>query len=270
MVNASDPNQPMTGITKISEHDIICGRGGLALKHPGNAAYRKIVTLNKELYATCLKTEKLRISKSIVAAIREINARFVEREDGKTATKLDETDEHGNPCTWRDIGDKRAIEKTSQALREGQPKLLKKLAQQGENATPLGGLAMNGNYQVMSQQFGVPLPQSMPSQGAYPLQNVAANQRPDLAGLKQDSFSLASLVGGQTFSSFPRNSFVEKGVPNTREASAASFQDSWGPSDPMPLGGAVKRNSQDSWGMVDPTPLPFQDGGAGSGRRDRR
>ena len=73
MVNASDPNQPMTGITKISEHDIICGRGGLALKHPGNAAYRKIVTLNKELYATCLKTEKLRISKSIVAAIREIS-----------------------------------------------------------------------------------------------------------------------------------------------------------------------------------------------------
>lgn len=84
------------------------------MKHPGNLAYRKIVGLNKELYATCLKTEKLRISKSIVAAIREIDGRFLEREDGKTSSSLDEKDENGNPVTWKDIGDKRAVEKTSQ------------------------------------------------------------------------------------------------------------------------------------------------------------
>jgi len=90
-----------------------------ALKHPGNLAYRKIVGLNKELYATCLKTEKLRISKSIVAAIREIDGRFLEREDGKTSSSLDEKDENGNPVTWKDIGDKRAVEKTSQGKGTG-------------------------------------------------------------------------------------------------------------------------------------------------------
>lgn len=42
----------LTGVTKVEENDIICGRGGLALKHPGNMAYRKIVGLNKELYAS--------------------------------------------------------------------------------------------------------------------------------------------------------------------------------------------------------------------------
>ena len=44
---ANNGIENVTGITKVNETDIICGRGGLALKHPGNAAYRKIVGVNK-------------------------------------------------------------------------------------------------------------------------------------------------------------------------------------------------------------------------------
>ena len=44
---ANNGTENVTGITKVNETDIICGRGGLALKHPGNAAYRKIVDINK-------------------------------------------------------------------------------------------------------------------------------------------------------------------------------------------------------------------------------
>ena len=134
------------------------------MKHPGNAAYRKIVGVNKEIYATCLKTEKLRISKSIVAAIREINGRFLEREDGKTSTTLDEKDANGNPVTWKDIGEKRAVEKTSQALREGQPKLLKKIAQRQESAGSYAGMPNNGQFNHLG---GVPqthMHMSMPQQ----------------------------------------------------------------------------------------------------------
>ena len=125
-------SQSTERITTINSNDIICGRKGVALKHPGNLAYRKIVGLNKELYATCMKNEKLRISKSIVAAMREVGGRFLERVDGKTSASLNEKDEGDNPVVYTDIGDKRAVEKTSQALREGQPKLLKKLAQAQE------------------------------------------------------------------------------------------------------------------------------------------
>lgn len=118
-------------ITKVNDNDIICGRRGLALKHPGNLAYRKVVSLNKELYATCLKNEKLRISKSIVAAMREVGGRFLERVDNETSTAPSEEKDNasGEGVSYRDIGDRRAIEKTSQALREGQPKLLRKLAE---------------------------------------------------------------------------------------------------------------------------------------------
>lgn len=111
-------------ITQINDQDIICGRNGVALRHPGNIAYRRMVSLNRDLYATSLRSEKVRISKGIVSAMREAGGRFLEREDGKTGLSLEERD-----VSWRDIGDKRAFEKTSQALREGQPKRLERLAE---------------------------------------------------------------------------------------------------------------------------------------------
>lgn len=122
----------MTGITDPRDTDVLCGRGGAALRHPGNQTYRRLVNLNKGLYITCLKTEKLKISRSIVAAIREQNGRFLEKDAAKGS--------------WFDIGDKKAIEKTSQALREGQPKLRQKIVEMG------GGAA--GTAALMEQQFG--------------------------------------------------------------------------------------------------------------------
>lgn len=113
---------PETGaVTKPRDSDVMCGRGGAAHRHPGNQTYRRLVTLNKGLYTTCLKTEKLKISKSIVAAIREQHGRFLEKLE-KLATNTTDAD------VWYDMGDKKAVEKTSQALREGQPKLRQQMA----------------------------------------------------------------------------------------------------------------------------------------------
>ncbi|KAL7535868.1 hypothetical protein ACHAXR_006785 [Thalassiosira sp. AJA248-18] len=281
--------QALTGVTTVNDNDIICGRGGLALKHPGNMAYRKIVGLNKELYATCLKTEKLRISKSIVAAIREINGRFLEREDGKTSSSLDEKDENGNPVTWRDISDKRAIEKTSQALREGQPKLLKKLAQQQDNgmmqAAGVNPMAMNGHFNLAPQsqmmpQFGHMQSMSLQNgiqafaqhqQQHQPQNAFQAQHRPGMMAQQRPSFTLAQLVEGQSFNSFPIQA-GGMGANNGSYRGQDSWQDSWGSEDPKPLGVGVgvgrrtsfersnSRTSQDSWGGEDPTPLPYHEG----------
>lgn len=119
-------------VTDPRDTDVLCGRGGAALRHPGNQTYRRLVNLNKGLYITCLKTEKLKISRSIVAAIREQNGRFLERDAKKSV--------------WNDIGDKKAIEKTSQALREGQPKLKQKMVEMGQ-------MPQDGNMN-MGQRFG--------------------------------------------------------------------------------------------------------------------
>jgi len=113
---------PTEIIIDVHNNDIIGGRGSLPLRHPGNISYRKIVNSNKQAYIKSMKNEKLRISKSIVAAIRSTGGRFLER-----VSPYDKDDNGSTPVAYRDIGDRRAIEKTSQALREGQPKLKRQI-----------------------------------------------------------------------------------------------------------------------------------------------
>ena len=90
------PDMPMSGIINYTDADVLCGRGGVAQKHVGNKTYRALVNLNKQLYASCRTTEKIKISRSIVAAIREQKGRFLEK------------DAHAD--TFHDIGDKKAVE----------------------------------------------------------------------------------------------------------------------------------------------------------------
>mmetsp|Transcript_10681 Transcript_10681/g.15720 ORF Transcript_10681/g.15720 Transcript_10681/m.15720 type:complete len:124 (+) Transcript_10681:127-498(+) len=105
-------NEEVKYIEDPSEMDVLLGRGGAALRHPGNQNFRQLVLSNKALYITSFKAEKLKISRSIVKSIREQKGRFLERNGGNDV--------------WFEVSDKRAIEKTSQALREGQPKLRQK------------------------------------------------------------------------------------------------------------------------------------------------
>mmetsp|Transcript_21963 Transcript_21963/g.35929 ORF Transcript_21963/g.35929 Transcript_21963/m.35929 type:complete len:422 (-) Transcript_21963:103-1368(-) len=89
--------------------DVLNGRGQGVQRHPGNVKYRTLVFVNKTLYAKCPRNDKIKISRGIVAAVRKSGGRFLD------------LDERTNIYT--DIGDKKATEKTSQALREGQTKI---------------------------------------------------------------------------------------------------------------------------------------------------
>ncbi|KAL3807244.1 hypothetical protein ACHAXA_007977, partial [Cyclostephanos tholiformis] len=100
-------------ITSATARDVLNGRGQGVQRHPGNTKYRTLVFVNKGLYAKCTRNDKLKISKGIVAAVRKVGGRFLE---------LDE-----RSGIYIDIGDKKATEKTSQALREGQTKIRLKL-----------------------------------------------------------------------------------------------------------------------------------------------
>ncbi|KAL3921005.1 MAG: hypothetical protein SGILL_002984 [Bacillariaceae sp.] len=108
--------QKMEDIEQPHHHDVLCGRGVTTNRHPGNASFRALVGLNKEQYITSTKREKMAISRSIVEAVRSLNppGRF-----------LDKSPETG---LWFDVGHKRAVEKTSQALRDGAALLRKQLS----------------------------------------------------------------------------------------------------------------------------------------------
>jgi hypothetical protein len=111
------------------------GRGSGTQNHCGNVAYRKLVYLNKELYATSSKFEKQKIAKAIVAAVRYFGGGFLQADEQRGGL-------------FFDIGDKRAWDKTSQALREGQTEVRQQLAQED----PAGMAKINEYKKVISEQ----------------------------------------------------------------------------------------------------------------------
>jgi hypothetical protein len=98
------------------ENDVLCGRGVPTNNWKGNEQFRALVALKKIHYVTSTRREKMIISRSIVHAIRSMEppGRFLDRKD-KTGP-------------WYDIGDKKAIEKTSQALRDSATAIRKQLS----------------------------------------------------------------------------------------------------------------------------------------------
>ncbi|KAL7534378.1 hypothetical protein ACHAXR_008200 [Thalassiosira sp. AJA248-18] len=114
--------------------DVINGRGQGVQHHLGNTNYRMLVSSNKGLYAKCAKTDKVKISKGIVAAVRELGGRFLE---------LDK-----NSGLFLDIGDKKAWEKTSQSLREGQTRIREEiLGGKGQSKYDISLLESCANHQ---------------------------------------------------------------------------------------------------------------------------
>ena len=100
---------PLTGIKEPHENDVLYGRGGGTNHHPGNKRYRKIVETRKEDYTNSKRLDKPLVAMEIIKQWRSQDppGRFLKQDD---ATGM-----------WNDVGDKKAREKTSQALREKAP-----------------------------------------------------------------------------------------------------------------------------------------------------
>eukprot|EP00594_Rhizosolenia_setigera_P002703 CAMPEP_0178954652 /NCGR_PEP_ID=MMETSP0789-20121207/9120_1 /TAXON_ID=3005 /ORGANISM="Rhizosolenia setigera, Strain CCMP 1694" /LENGTH=365 /DNA_ID=CAMNT_0020636099 /DNA_START=79 /DNA_END=1176 /DNA_ORIENTATION=+ len=106
------PPPPSTEeITTVNENDVLCGRGGETNHHPGNVRYRKLVKSHQRAYLNAKRRDKPRIARVIVDTIRRQSppGRFLKKDS--------------NNGTWRDVGNVKAREKTSQALREGAPEI---------------------------------------------------------------------------------------------------------------------------------------------------
>lgn len=112
-------------IKEVNENDVLCGRGGATNSHAGNRSYREIVKSYKDKYLKAKKKQKPNVAAEVVAKIRSLDppGRFLKK-DKETGWYLD-------------IGDARAKEKTSQALREGAP-LIRKQMSEGKRGNEMG------------------------------------------------------------------------------------------------------------------------------------
>ncbi len=100
-------------IRQPNANDVLCGRGGNINNHPGNIAFRSLVSEQKNAYnLSTNKNQKSVISQSIVDRIHSLVP------SGRFLTK-DETMYGGG--WWVEVDNAKAVSKTSQALREGAP-----------------------------------------------------------------------------------------------------------------------------------------------------
>ena len=83
--------------------------------HVGNEHFRALVRKYKAEYVKCPKPQKGKFSRIIVDEVKDRNppGRFLKQD---ASTKL-----------WYDIGEKKSLDKTRQALREGAPDLMKEM-----------------------------------------------------------------------------------------------------------------------------------------------
>ena len=98
--------QQSANIEKPHDHDVLSRADYSVNYHSGNGYFCRLVKKHKAEYFKASKSEKKRFSRLIVDHIRNRNppGRFL---------KMDQTTKK-----WYDIGDKKALNKTRQALRE--------------------------------------------------------------------------------------------------------------------------------------------------------
>jgi hypothetical protein len=124
----------------VQPNDVLCGRGGETNHHPGNIRYRSLVKAYQKLYLLAKRRDKPKIAQCIVVSVRGVNGRFLKRT--KNAN-------NAGGSSWVDVGNVKAREKTSQALREGAPNLR-------ENTNPPVTGAVNDITSVSGRQVLVP------------------------------------------------------------------------------------------------------------------
>ena len=130
-------NWPLKGIKDPHENDVMYGRGGGTNHHPGNKRYRKMVEDRKLEYVNSKRLDKPLVALEIIRLWRGQlpPGRFL---------KLDE-----KTGLWNDVGDKKAREKTSQALREKAPLIRKQ--QEEEKEKEDGGKGVSAVFKAYFQ-----------------------------------------------------------------------------------------------------------------------
>lgn len=122
-------NWPQKAIKDPHDNDVMYGRGGGTNHHPGNKQYRKMVEDRKLEYVNSKRLDKPLVALEIIRLWRGQvpPGRFL---------KLDE-----KTGLWNDVGDKKAREKTSQALREKAPLIRKQQEDEKEKDDVKGGVS---------------------------------------------------------------------------------------------------------------------------------
>lgn len=114
MVAGLNGGSAVTRIRSPNSQDVLCGRGGGINSHKGNVAFRKWVGERKAEYNLAQnKKEKIAVAMQVVSQVHQqvpVPGRFLQKDP--TSNQW-----------WVEVDEGKALAKTTQALREGAPKI---------------------------------------------------------------------------------------------------------------------------------------------------
>lgn len=93
----------------VTDKDVICQRGGLANRHPGNVRYHAVKIKLRPEYMALPRLERTRISQELVDTVQRWGGRFLRQ------NKMPGDPRHGK---WYELNNHAARTKASQGLRE--------------------------------------------------------------------------------------------------------------------------------------------------------
>eukprot|EP00540_Astrosyne_radiata_P000086 CAMPEP_0116826664 /NCGR_PEP_ID=MMETSP0418-20121206/2655_1 /TAXON_ID=1158023 /ORGANISM="Astrosyne radiata, Strain 13vi08-1A" /LENGTH=405 /DNA_ID=CAMNT_0004455325 /DNA_START=1065 /DNA_END=2282 /DNA_ORIENTATION=+ len=102
-VDGSDTSTVDTDLYRLNDNDVVSGRGSGVAALEGNKKFRKLIARFKGMYAEAERTKKTTIADKVIEEVKKAGGNFLER------------DGNGN---FVEMEYKKALEKTSQALRE--------------------------------------------------------------------------------------------------------------------------------------------------------
>ena len=111
-VTTKPSTEEMISAEEVTDNDVLCGKGGQSIHHPGNIQFREWAEEMKPEYSQLSKPEKTPYSWKLVHKVWEAGGRFLEKDDASGKYYV--------------IVDKDARLKASQALREEKGRKKKK------------------------------------------------------------------------------------------------------------------------------------------------
>ena len=120
-----------TGITKPHPHDVLSGRGNTVNIHPGNKYFQLLVKYLKNEYVMSEKSDKPEFAKIIFKCVRVLDP---------PGRYLKKNGEH-----WEDMGERKAMDKIRQALREDASKVKEEI-KNGKRKVETVGNFFNYNF----------------------------------------------------------------------------------------------------------------------------
>lgn len=148
--SASSANLPVDGPGGPASNDIICARGSVASRHPGNLRYKAIVRQHRGPYQNVKhRFGKGEVTNAVIARVREHGGRFV-KFDKKTKS-------------WVELGRDAVYDKVSHALRSSKDCKGPLIVKEKKSKEVSGSQTMNSVYSRQMEIFQRLLQEDMES-----------------------------------------------------------------------------------------------------------